>query len=110
MAMGNFCQIKNIECCNANVLGACKNDIFDDYGLCEMEGYSIGRLSALVECLNMAKDALSYNCNPASYAEEILQRYKDGERKGGQTEVLCRLITKLEPMVKKEANSTKYDL
>lgn len=38
MAMGNFCQIKAIECPYATATGGCRDNIFDDFGLCEMEG------------------------------------------------------------------------
>lgn len=38
MAMGNFCYIKNIECQYATVSGQCKDDVYSDLGLCEMEG------------------------------------------------------------------------
>ena len=38
MAMGNFCHIKLIECEYATVCGQCLDDIYDEYGICEMEG------------------------------------------------------------------------
>lgn len=38
MAMGNFCYIKGIECPFSTTLGQCLDDIYDDFGLCEMEG------------------------------------------------------------------------
>lgn len=38
MAMGNFCKIQQIECPHATSLGTCKDDIYDEYGLCEMLG------------------------------------------------------------------------
>ena len=38
MAMGNFCYIKEIECPFASAYGNCLDDIYDDYGICEMDG------------------------------------------------------------------------
>lgn len=38
MAMGNFCWAQLIECEYATVCGDCKDDIYEDFGLCEMEG------------------------------------------------------------------------
>ena len=38
MAMGFFCYIQCIECPYATVYGECRDNIYDDYGLCEMMG------------------------------------------------------------------------
>ena len=38
MAMGNYCYIQGIECPYATNLGTCLDDIYDEYGLCEMLG------------------------------------------------------------------------
>lgn len=38
MAMGNFCYAKSIECPYATAVGQCKDDIYEDFNLCEMEG------------------------------------------------------------------------
>lgn len=38
MAMGNFCFAQNTECAYATVAGQCRDDIFEDFGLCEMLG------------------------------------------------------------------------
>ncbi len=38
MAMGNYCYLQGIECPYATVLGRCQDDIYEDYGLCEMRG------------------------------------------------------------------------
>lgn len=38
MAMGNFCYIQRIECAYATSCGKCIDDIYDEYGMCEMKG------------------------------------------------------------------------
>lgn len=38
MAMGNYCYTQGIECNYATVTGKCQDDIYEDYGLCEMLG------------------------------------------------------------------------
>ena len=38
MAMGNYCYIQGIECPYATSCGQCKDDIYDDFGICEMLG------------------------------------------------------------------------
>ena len=38
MAMGNYCFIQGIECPYARSCGDCLDDIYDEYGLCEMLG------------------------------------------------------------------------
>ena len=38
MAMGNYCFIQGIECPYATSCGDCLDDIYDEYGLCEMLG------------------------------------------------------------------------
>ena len=38
MAMGNFCYAQGIECPYATTYGNCRDDIYEDYGLCEMLG------------------------------------------------------------------------
>lgn len=38
MAMGNYCYAQGIECEYANACGNCIDDIYEDFGLCEMEG------------------------------------------------------------------------
>lgn len=38
MAMGYYCYIKGIECPYATAIGDCLDNIYGDFGLCEMEG------------------------------------------------------------------------
>ena len=38
MAMGNFCYAQGIECPYATVCGQCLDDIYEDYGICDMLG------------------------------------------------------------------------
>lgn len=38
MAMGNYCYAKRIECEYSTVCGHCLDYIYEDYGICEMEG------------------------------------------------------------------------
>lgn len=38
MAMGNYCYAQGIECPYATTYGNCLDDIYEDYGLCEMLG------------------------------------------------------------------------
>lgn len=38
MAMGNFCWTQLIECPYATAGGQCSDDIYDDFGICEMLG------------------------------------------------------------------------
>lgn len=38
MAMGNYCFIQGIECPYATSCGDCLDDIYYEYGLCEMLG------------------------------------------------------------------------
>ena len=38
MAMGNFCYAQGIECPYATASGQCLDDIYEDYGICEMLG------------------------------------------------------------------------
>ena len=38
MAMGNFCYAQGIECPYATVCVQCLDDIYEDYGICEMLG------------------------------------------------------------------------
>ncbi len=38
MAMGNYCYAQCIECPYATTLGVCLDDIYGDFGICEMLG------------------------------------------------------------------------
>lgn len=38
MAMGNYCCLRLIECPYATAMGTCRDDIYDDFGMCEMDG------------------------------------------------------------------------
>lgn len=38
MAMGNFCYMELIECPYATSTGGCLDDIYDEFGICEMHG------------------------------------------------------------------------
>lgn len=38
MAMGNFCYAQGIECPYADTCGQCQDDIYSDFGICEMLG------------------------------------------------------------------------
>lgn len=38
MAMGNFCYAQGIECPYATAYGQCLDDIYEDFGICEMLG------------------------------------------------------------------------
>lgn len=38
MAMGNYCYAQGIECHYATAYGQCQDDIYEDFGICEMLG------------------------------------------------------------------------
>lgn len=38
MAMGNFCYAQGVECPYATAYGQCLDDIYEDFGICEMLG------------------------------------------------------------------------
>ena len=50
MAMGNFCWTQLIECPYANVSGSCTDDIYTDFGICEMLGDEMPPKEMSSEC------------------------------------------------------------
>lgn len=64
MAMGNYCYIQRIECPFANTCGQCVDDIYDDFGLCEMMGDDMPPKELLTEerrawCLRAKSEEVS---------------------------------------------------